>query len=68
MVFDERLTTKEAAIYLGVAVNTLARMRSQNRGPSYIRVGRSIYYTMDQLNNYLRGTEVSPEEEKWKSL
>lgn len=44
---DGRLTTKGAAAYLGLSVNTLANMRSKGTGPRFIRMGRIFYYQSD---------------------
>lgn len=34
-----KLTTKQAALYLGVSTRTMERMREENRGPSWFKSG-----------------------------
>lgn len=49
----DRLTAPQAATYLGVAVATLARHRSEGRGPRYLRLGNRIFYRRRDLDAYL---------------
>lgn len=34
-----KLTTGQAALYLGVSTRTMERMREENRGPSWFKAG-----------------------------
>ena len=43
------LTPMQAADYLGQSPNTLRQWRSQGRGPAYEKRGRSVRYSMDDL-------------------
>ncbi len=49
------LSTKEAAFYLGLKPNTLAKMRMQKRGPAYRQHGRYIFYHIDDLETWSKG-------------
>ena len=44
---DGRLDTHNAAKYLGLSPKTLAMMRCQGDGPSFIKRGRIFYYKSD---------------------
>lgn len=44
------LNTKEAAKYLGLRPNTMAKMRVYGTGPEYRKHGRYVMYHMDDLN------------------
>ena len=44
---DGRLDTLNAARYLGLSVKTMAIMRSNGSGPSYIKLGRVSYFKED---------------------
>ena len=47
------MTTTEAAKYLGMSESYVSRMRHENRGPTYIKKGRYIYYTKEFLDGFL---------------
>lgn len=44
---DGRLDTVNAAEYLGLSVKTLAMMRSEGRGPMFVKRGRVFYFKSD---------------------
>ena len=52
------LTPKEAAAFLKVSVITLAKWRGKKSGPAYTRTGRTIKYTREALEDYLRKNVV----------
>ena len=58
---DELLTAKEAATFLKVSVITLAKWRGKKSGPAYTRTGRTIKYTREALEDFLRKNLVSHE-------
>jgi predicted DNA-binding transcriptional regulator AlpA len=41
---EQLLTSKETADRLGLAENTLARMRCQGTGPAFVKLGRAVRY------------------------
>ena len=43
----------EAASYLDMREQTLARWRMLGEGPSYAKVGRSVSYSQQQLDEWL---------------
>lgn len=56
---DGRLNTKQASLYVGLSVKTMAMMRSQGTGAKFIKRGRIFYYQTD-LDDWLnRGGRVN---------
>jgi predicted DNA-binding transcriptional regulator AlpA len=47
------LDTKAAAEHLGLAPVTLRQWRSQERGPTFIRMGKSIRYRLADLDEWI---------------
>ncbi len=52
---DGRMTRKEAAKYLGVAVKTLAMWELEAKGPKSIRVGGRRFYFKNVCDAYIAG-------------
>jgi hypothetical protein len=48
-----------AAIY-GVQVRTLRKWRLFGRGPRWYKVGRSVRYDIDEVEQYVRATASGP--------
>ena len=46
-------TTREAAVYLGLAVSTLNKWRCYGTGPKYLKLGRAVRYTKDELDIFI---------------
>ena len=46
------MTTEEAAEFLKLAPITLAKMRSEGRGPAYHKLGRAVRYKRADLIEY----------------
>ena len=42
-----------AARYLGLAVSTLNKWRCYGTGPKYLKLGRAVRYTKDELDLFL---------------
>lgn len=57
----QSLDEKRAAKILGMAVQTLRNWRHQRRGPVYVKLGRSVRYQMDDLENYIQKQKIDPE-------
>ena len=55
---------KKAALALGLAVQTLRNMRHQQRGPAYLKIGRSVRYDLRDIEIYLQKRKIDPE--VWK--
>ncbi|MGD0886159.1 MAG: helix-turn-helix domain-containing protein [Thermodesulfovibrionales bacterium] len=62
------LTPKEAGAYLKVSTNTLATWRHKKQGPRFMRTGRVIKYTREDLDAYLRNNTVETKGGKTSSL
>ena len=50
---DVILTESEAARRLGVSVSGLRKWRREQTGPQFIRIGRLIRYSLDDLQGWL---------------
>ncbi|WP_136661347.1 helix-turn-helix domain-containing protein [Nitratireductor sp. XY-223] len=53
------LNSREAAEYLGLKPNTLAKMRVYGNGPKYRKHGFRVLYAIDDLNAWSEGTRRS---------
>lgn len=51
-------TPKEAALYLKVSVHTLAKWRSEKRGPEFIKAGKAVRYSRQALDSFLRKNSI----------
>ena len=47
------MNTKEASQYIRLAVRTLEKLRLNGGGPRYRKVGRLVFYTMDDLDDWV---------------
>ena len=47
------LTTAEAAKYLRLGAHALNQMRRDHVGPDYIKLGRKVFYRVDDLDTYI---------------
>jgi hypothetical protein len=52
---------REAAKFLGNKVQTLRNWRCQRRGPAYIKLGRSVRYRIEDLQEYILRSRIVPE-------
>ena len=50
---ENLLTTEEAGNVLGMSEQTLRIWRMENKGPSYIRINRSIRYRREDLEAFI---------------
>ena len=55
---DRRLTVDEAAQVLCVSVKTLEAWRRLGKGPAFVKLGRSVRYTMRALDQFTRERTV----------
>lgn len=59
------LDANEAAIYTGLAVKTLEKMRHRGDGPLFVKYSRNaIRYRVADLDNWMRARIVSSTSEK----
>ncbi|TXI59963.1 helix-turn-helix transcriptional regulator [Mycolicibacter arupensis] len=56
---DRRLTTPEAAEWLGMKRRTLEHWRGKGKGPRYLKVGAKVQYRISDLEMFLREVETS---------
>jgi predicted DNA-binding transcriptional regulator AlpA len=62
---SETVDSKQAAAYLGFALATLEIWRFQNKGPAYLKIGRSVRYRIADLDEWLQQQKrVVPGKEK----
>lgn len=58
---DNLMSIAETAQYLGVATQTLYRLRHEGKGPLGTRVGGAVRYRKSQVDAWLdENTETSP--------
>lgn len=50
---DDLLTTKQASHFLGICYDTLAKWRSEGRGPPYYKPSKNIFYRKSELYVWL---------------
>jgi hypothetical protein len=55
------LNDVEAAEIADMSPQTFRNWRFQGRGPAYIKVGRSVRYSLTDLISWLEGRKISPE-------
>jgi hypothetical protein len=54
------LTQERAAEIIGVKPTTLAMWRHLGRGPRYLKIGRSCFYRLDDIETWLDAQAVVP--------
>jgi len=55
------LNTQEAADYLRMKPQTLNKWRCLKEGPSYVKIGRMVFYKPADLDAFVSAGVVSPE-------
>lgn len=55
---DRRLTVEETAELLSVSVKTLEAWRRLGKGPEFVKLGRSVRYTISALDAFTRERTV----------
>lgn len=53
------LTTEEAAVYIRMNRQTLNKWRHLKIGPSYVKLGRSVFYKVADLDAFVSASSVS---------
>jgi predicted DNA-binding transcriptional regulator AlpA len=53
------LPLQAAANYLGLAVSTLNKLRCTGGGPVFLKLGRSVRYSPDDLEDWLAARRVN---------
>ena len=59
------VNTKQASVYVGLSPITLSRMRREHVGPRFLRLGKRVYYRLEDLNSWLDSAtqDTSPAKE-----
>ncbi|UZF92685.1 helix-turn-helix transcriptional regulator [Bosea sp. NBC_00550] len=52
---EQLLTSRETAERLGLAENTVARMRCHGTGPEFLKLGRAVRYRWRDVEQWLAG-------------
>ncbi len=52
---DGRLSRRDAALYLGYEVKTLAMWELEGKGPRSLKVGGRRFYFKEDLDRFIRG-------------
>jgi predicted DNA-binding transcriptional regulator AlpA len=65
---DRLVDTREAATMLSKHPAVLADWRHQNRGPKYVKFGRSIRYRVGDLRAWIADHTVKPTESDFSDL
>lgn len=50
---DRLIPAADLPAYIGLAKQTLARMRHEGKGPKFVRVGRRIFYRSSDVREWL---------------
>jgi hypothetical protein len=50
---DRLIPAAQMPAYIGLAVQTLARLRHEGKGPAFVRVGSRIYYRASDVRAWL---------------
>ena len=53
ILWPDRLNTKRAAAYLGVAYDTIKAWRKRGAGPVYHKIGRLVVYMKSDLDAWI---------------
>ncbi|MGS1004702.1 helix-turn-helix domain-containing protein [Burkholderia glumae] len=60
---DGRMDRKNAALYLGLSVNTLSMYAVQGKGPQFVKRGR-VWYRKTDLDAWIVNGDVQQPEER----
>lgn len=52
------LSERDAARYIGMSVHFLQQARVRGRGPAFMRIGRSVRYSWEDLQEWLDSQRV----------
>jgi Helix-turn-helix domain len=55
---DDIMDAATAAVFTGLAVATLAKLRCHGGGPPYLKLGRKVVYRRADLANWLNARRV----------
>lgn len=55
---DGRMTAQDAATYCGISYKSLALQRSQGVGAPFVKLGKQVFYRMDDLDRWMDSCRV----------
>lgn len=55
------MNTEEAASYLRLSAQTLAKWRCYKRGPRFVRLGGSVFYRQTELDEFITANVTQKE-------
>ena len=55
------LTEKEVSLFTGRALSTLRNERFLRKGIPYVKVGRSVRYSRDEVKNFMEARKIDTE-------
>lgn len=61
MDLNSLLSAEEAAARLHQAPASLAKWRSEGKGPRYLKIGRAVYYREADISEWLESRIVDPQ-------
>lgn len=59
--------TTAAAEYVGLAKNTLEKMRLYGNGPRFAKYGRAVRYSTDELDAWIARNSAASTSEHWRA-
>ena len=65
MQIPKLLSTKEAARQLGLPKSTLDKMRLTGDGPIFVKRGKSVFYTEEDLTDWINSNRRRSTSDRW---
>lgn len=59
--------TATAAAYVGLAKNTLEKMRLYGNGPTFAKYGRAVRYSTTELDAWIARNSAASTSEHWRA-
>ena len=57
---DRMLNETEAALFMGVARQTIATWRYKQLGPAYFKLSKRVVYKVEDLEDFIQSCRVAP--------
>ena len=58
-ILDQHLTSAQAADALALPESTLKTWRSEGRGPTYCKLGRRVFYAVEDLREFVEARKIA---------
>ena len=55
---DGRLDARATSAYTGLSLKSLAVMRCNGNGPAFFKLGKSVFYSRDDLDAWIAGNRA----------